>query len=146
MNHRAKSPFLEGIIPSAFPNTTRRLQPDECSYGFRVEAPADGKGEVYAAFPTRPSTPFRKQSRQTGSIIPPNKSFSLEVLIQPVFLQNWANKIGKWVSDEEYCFAAVDKDIIKSYMLLGFRLPLNLHMCPFLHLLMLSHLRLSCSE
>lgn len=82
----------------------------------------------------------------SSEIIPPNKSFSLEVLIQPIFLQNWANKIGKWVSDEEYCFAAVDKDIIKSYMLLGFWLPLNLHVCPFLHLLMPSHLRLSCSE
>ena len=61
----------------------------------------------------------------SSEIIPPNKSFSLEVLIQPIFLQNLANKIGKWVFDEEYCFAAVDKDIIKSYMLFGIRLPLN---------------------
>lgn len=30
MNHRAKSPFLEGIIPSAFSNNTPRPQPDGC--------------------------------------------------------------------------------------------------------------------
>lgn len=30
MNHRAKSPFLEGIIPSAFSNNTPRPRPDGC--------------------------------------------------------------------------------------------------------------------
>lgn len=30
MNHRAKCPFLEGIIPSAFPNNIPRPQPDRC--------------------------------------------------------------------------------------------------------------------
>ena len=30
MNHRAKSPFLEGIIPSAFSNNSPRPQPDGC--------------------------------------------------------------------------------------------------------------------
>lgn len=30
MNHRAKSLFLEGIIPSAFSNNTPRPQPDGC--------------------------------------------------------------------------------------------------------------------
>lgn len=78
----------------------------------------------------------------SSEIIPPCKSISPEVLIQPIFLQNWANKVGKWVFDEEYCFAAVDNDIIKSYMLFGIWLPLNWHVCPSLHLLGPSHLRL----
>ena len=68
------------------------------------------------------------QGFRSGTVISNDKTRTVD---------DWSgvNKIGKWVFDEEYCFAAADKDIIKSYVLFGIRLPLNWHMCPSLQLL-----------
>lgn len=48
MNHRAESPFLEGIIPSAFSNNTSRPQTDACGVMALESRLRDYKTEIYA--------------------------------------------------------------------------------------------------
>lgn len=52
MNHGAKSPFLEGIIPSAFSNNTPRPQPDGCGVMALEWSLSGYEVEIYATFPT----------------------------------------------------------------------------------------------
>lgn len=60
MNHRAKSPFLEGIILSALSNNTPRPQPDGCGVmGLEWRLPGY-KVEIYLAFPANTPHPLLK--------------------------------------------------------------------------------------